>query len=371
MEFSGGIIMDKTKIPAGKKLVSPADKMTYMGRIDFSEPEAPVFIWAGSWVRMRFTGTSVSAAVFNKRFFNDMSLGFLIDGKECRADFGKEDEWEGEYIVPLAEGLEEGEHDILLFKRQDASHYYKFLGFIIDENAEVLEAPALPARKIECFGDSVSAGAVVEAMDNVGKSDPEDTKGIYDNAWHSYAAITARNLGAQLHDTAQGGIAIFDNTGWYHAPNFIGMETAYDKLCYFPEGEKGYTDWDFAKYVPNVVIFAVGQNDQHNEAEGDPDINDAAFRTRWKERYKDIIKSLREKYPKAYFVLTLTVLNHDPEWDKVIDEIANELNDERISHFMFTRSGRATPGHPRLSEQYEMAGELTAYLSNMGDKLWE
>lgn len=359
------------KIPAGKKLITADDKMSYMGRIDFSDKTAPAFVWAGSNVRMRFTGTSVSAALFNKRFFNKMSLGCLIDGKEGRADFGTADEWEKEYIVPLAEGLEDGEHEIILFKRQDASHYFKFFGFVIDEGGEVLDAPKLPTRKIECFGDSVSAGAVVEAMDCVGSSDPENTEGIYDNAWHSYAAITARNLGAQLNDTAQGGIAIFDNTGWYHAPNFIGMETAYNKLFYFPDGEKGYTDWDFSAYIPDVVIFAVGQNDQHNEADGDPDINDPAFRTHWKERYKDIIKDLMAKYPRADFVLTLTVLNHDPEWDKAIDEIANELDDERVSHFMFKRSGRATPGHPRLSEQYEMATELTAYLSGKGDKLWE
>lgn len=96
-----------------------------------------------------------------------------------------------------------------------------------------------PARKIECYGDSVSAGAVCEAVDFVASCDPEDHQGVYDNAWHSYAMITARNLGAQIHNIAQGGIAIFDNTGYYHAPNYIGMESVYNKLCYFPEGCKG------------------------------------------------------------------------------------------------------------------------------------
>ena len=358
-------------IPEGKKLVSPESSMAFMGRIDFSDTAAPVFVWAGSNVRMRFKGTSVSAAIFNKRFFNKMSLGFIIDGKEGRADFGTPDEWEKEYLVPLADGLDDGEHEIVLFKRQDASHYFKFFGFVVDEAAEILAAPVLPERRMECFGDSVSADAVVEAVEYTANNDPEGHDGCYDNAWYSYAAITARNLGARLNDTAQGGIAIFDNTGWYHAPNFIGMETAYNKLFYFPEGEKGYTDWDLSEYVPHVVIFAVGQNDQHNEADGDPDINDPAFRTRWKERYKDIIRDLRSKYPKALFVLTLTVLNHDLQWDKAIDEIACELDDENIRHFCFTRSGKATPGHPRMSEQYEMATELTAYLSGLGDKIWE
>lgn len=86
--------------------------------------------------------------------------------------------------------------------------------------------------------------------------------------------------------------------------------------------------------------------------------------------YKSIILDLRSKYPNATFVLLLTVLCHGEEWDKAVDEIANELNDQKITHFMFTRTGKATPGHPRLPEQYEMAEELTAYLSNMGDKIW-
>ncbi|MBR1862991.1 MAG: electron transporter RnfD [Ruminococcus sp.] len=363
--------MKNISIPEGKKLVPPdCGKMAFMGRISFRDPKAPEFYWAGSNVRMRFTGTSVKAALFNKRFYNDMSLGFILDGREGRADFGSPEEYEGEYLIDIAEGLEEGEHEIILFKRQDATHYFSFFGFVIDGNGEVLDAPVLPDRKIECFGDSVSAGAVVEAMDCVASPDPENNGGNFDNAWHSYAAITARNLGAQLHCTAQGGIAVFDNTGYYHAPDYIGMETAYNKLCYFPEGPEGYTDWDLGEYIPSLVIFAVGQNDQHNEAEGDPDITDPAFRRKWKERYKDIIKDLREKYGRPYFVLLLTVLNHGPEWDDALDEIVEELSDERISHLRFTRVGRATPGHPRLSEQYEMASELTAYISRLGDKVW-
>ena len=141
--------------------------------------------------------------------------------------------------------------------------------------------------------------------------------------------ITARNLGAQIHNIAQGGIAIFDNTGYYHAPNYIGMESVYNKLCYFPEGAKGVTPWDFENYTPDVVLFAVGQNDPHNEGHEDFDIADPDYRAKWKNAYKSIILDLRSKYPNATFVLLLTVLCHGEEWDKAVDEIANELNDQK------------------------------------------
>lgn len=350
-----------------KKLIkADSGKISFMGRIDFENVEKPIFYWAASNVRMRFKGTSVGAVIKDHRFYGIVSFGFIIDGKECKIDCPEEDK---EIYLPLAENLEDTEHEIIFFKRQDATHYFEFLGFAINEDGNVLEAIKLPSRKIECFGDSVSAGAVCEATDFVGQLDPENHDSIYDNAWHSYSNITARNLGAQIHDTAQGGIAIFDGTGYYHAPDFIGMETAYDKLCYFPEG-KGMTKWDFKNYIPDVVLFAVGQNDSHNEGHDDFDISDPDYRLKWKNRYKEIILSLREKYPDAVFILLLTVLCHDAEWDKAVDEIANELNDDKISHFMFKRTGKATPGHPRLPEQYEMAEELTAYISNMGDDIW-
>ncbi len=354
-----------------KKFIPAADPaIRYMGRIDRTIPDAPKIVFAGTMITLRFTGTELSAVICNHRFYNKMELGLLVDGKESKLSFEKDRQ---RFTLPLCQGLEDKEHEVTLFKRQDATHYFDFFGFEMEDTAEALPPLPLPDRRIECYGDSVSAGAVCEAVENVGQLDPDNTEGVYDNAYHSYSMITARNLGAEINNIAQGGIAIFDGTGYYHSPETIGMETAYDKAVYFPE-ECGYTDWDFSKYQPHVVIFAVGQNDQHCEQKEDPDITDPAYRTKWKERYKDIIRSLRSHYPKAHFILLLTVLMHYPTWDDALDEITAELKaegEDKVSHFMFKRCGKATPGHPRLQEQYEMASELTAYISRMGDEIWK
>ena len=344
-----------------------SEKLTYMGRIDFTDAKRPEFYYAGTNVTLRFKGTAVGVVILNHKYFNTQEIGYILDGKEGKLTFDENDK---DITLEIAKDLDDASHEVTIFKRQDASHYFEFVGFVLNNGAEVLDKKPLPKRKIECYGDSVSAGAVCEAVDYVASNDPEDNQGVYDNAWHSYSMITARNLGAQIHDIAQGGIAIFDGTGYYHCPNHIGMESVYNKLCYFPEGKNGVTEWNFENYTPDVVLFAVGQNDPHHEGFEDNDIKDSEYRLKWKNRYKDIILDLKSKYPNATFVFLLTVLCHDSEWDKVIDEIANELNDEKITHFMFTRTGKATPGHPRLPEQYEMAEELTAYLSNMGDKIW-
>lgn len=354
--------------------IKPSDKnLYYMGRIDFSDPDRVKFFYSGSLVKIKFKGEGLSARILNHKYYNVMELGVICDGFESKVTFEHREE---EIALTLAENLEFGEHTVILFKRQDATHYFEFLGFDIKgENAEILPLVETHTRKMEVFGDSVSAGAVCEAVDFTGKCDPEGHDGIYDNSWHSYISITARNLGAELHNNAQGGIALFDGSGYYHCPTHIGVESAYDKLCYFPEG--GISKWDFSKYTPQVVVFAFGQNDNHHEGHEDFNISDPEYRAKWKNRYKEVLLDIRSHYKNPTFILITTVLMHDPDWDNAIEEIKCELvsdglvPSDKIHHLMFTRNGKATPGHPRLSEQCEMAEELTAFISSFGDKIWE
>ncbi|MCI6345657.1 MAG: hypothetical protein MR777_04665 [Succinatimonas sp.] len=74
--------------------------------------------------------------------------------------------------------------------------------------------------------------------------------------------MCARKLGAKLHDIAQGGIALLDKTGWFHHPDYIGMESVYDKVHYNPYINP-VTTWDFSKFRPHVVVIAIGQNESH------------------------------------------------------------------------------------------------------------
>ena len=80
--------------------------------------------------------------------------------------------------------------------------------------------------------------------------------------------------------------------------------------------------------------------------------------------------ALRRVYPNALIVLTTTILQHDPAWDRAIDEVCDTMADPRVRHFMYLRNSTATPGHPRISEQREMAMELTSYLRSFGPELW-
>ncbi|MCR5815332.1 MAG: electron transporter RnfD [Ruminococcus sp.] len=340
------------------------ERLAYMGRLDDSKKESVRFIYAGSQVTVRFKGTYIAAVIANTMMSsNEMSIGALVDGKLIKSVFDNGWDNHDKQTVVLAEGLEDKEHTVTLFKRQAAYHFFEFYGFELSDGAEVSPYKKHYDMKIEVFGDSVSAGEVVEAVENTGSCDPDNHCGRFDNAYYAYPMITARNLNAEIHNNAQGGIAIFNGTGYFHMdPEAIGVETTWDKLSYYPEGP--YSDWDFSRFTPDVVIMAVGQNDPHCEGHEDRDIKDPEYRKKWKAKYKEITSSLMEKYPKAQFIFLLTVLMHYPDWDEAVKETAQELDSERVHYFEFTRTGKATPGHPRIYEQYEMAEELTAYIVN-------
>lgn len=340
-------------IPDGKKFV-PADSgcFQYTGRIDFDDPARPVLVWPYSSADTIFTGSSVGIVIKNIKMQEHTYFGAVVDGVMQRLTLENEGEDE---LFMLAEGLEEGEHTLRIYKRLAAAHYVEFAGIVLDENAETRNPEHKYDFKLEVYGDSVSAGEVTEALYYEGQCDPPHHS-QYDNSHFSYAASLARKLNAELHDIAQGGIAILDGTGYFCADQLTGMLSCYDKLRYSPY--KPRKDWDFGRWTPDAVIIAIGQNDANPEPER---IKTPEYRRLWKDSYIQLLNSLREKYPAARFVLLLTVLRHDKTWDDAIEEITREINSPEVTHFLFTRNGDATNGHPRATEQEEMACELYEY----------
>ena len=343
--------------------IRPSDPhLQYMGRIDFSDADAPRLIWAGSLVRIAFTGGGIAVTLENHRCYNGLQAGYVLDGREHQLALA-EDGCPHTYEIPVS-GT--GKHTLTVFKRQDSTHYLTLRGFTLADGAALSALPPLPDRKIEVYGDSVSAGSVTEAVDCVAAADPPVYDSVYDNAWHSYPMQAARLLHAQVQLNAQGGLALLDNTGYFDNGRY-GLETVYDKLDYLPFTPM--TPWDFTRYIPHVVIVAVGQNDQHFD--GREQTLDAAQRERWLMRYCGILTDLMRKYPDALFVLTLTVLMHDGFWEQLLDDACERMCSSRVRRFRFTRSGTATPGHPRIPEQCEMACELAEYLDSFGETLWQ
>lgn len=347
------------ELPADKKLITPENPaLDYMGRIDFEDPSRPVLVWPGTMIDVNFTGTSCALVIRNINHQELTHFGALVDGvmRKFTLKNTREDE-----LYTLAEGLEDKLHTLKLVKTLASHNYVEFVGIVIDEGGEVSSSNSRYDLNIEVYGDSVSAGEVTEAIFYEGRCDPENHFNKFDNAYFSYPLMLARHLNARVHNIAQGGIALLDGTGYFTSDHLWGMERCYDKIQYCPYGE--IKQWDFSRYTPDLVIIAIGQNDSSPDPEA---IKRSDYRRMWKDKYIKMLRDLMGKYPAARFILTLTVLKHDPTWDDALREIAEEMNDGRVTFFKFTRGGAATDGHPRATEQAEMAAELCAYIKSLG-----
>lgn len=341
------------------------EKLQYSGRIDFEEKNAPVLVYAASYVKIVFTGKRIAVELANHRSCWTNQMGYMLDGIQGRITLRDDDKRE---VYQIAENLSDTPHELMLFKRMDSCHIVTFYGFEIEDDAKVLLPAPKPARRIEVFGDSVSCGEVSEALAYMGKPDPQHD-GEYSNSWYSYAWMTARKLGAELHDTSQGGIALLDETGWFAAPHYKGVESCYDKIEYHPD-LLPIKKWDFSKYTPHVVVVAIGQNDNHPRDYMAEDY-DSERSVYWRERYQMFVERLMELYPKAQIILTTTILEHDANWDRAIGEVCRRIRSERVHHFLYRRTGTGTPGHIRILEAEEMAEELTAYIQSLGEDIWQ
>lgn len=349
-----------------QKLVNPnLEILKYSGRIDFSDPQAPIFIFPASSVSMVFTGTVLKILVKNNHSYYDNYLGYILDGVQKK--FHLADDNDLQEITITSELKGDKAHEIILFKRQDGCHEFTFCGFIISSGSEVTMPSKKPRRCMEFYGDSAAAGELIEDTDYTERQESKHN-GEYSNAWYSYAMMTARNLKVDVSIIAQGGIALLDNAGHFKSGS-IGMESIYDKLHFNPD-IGNVSMWDFEKYTPQVVVIDIGQNDAFPEDYMKKD-RKGVRATNWKKHYREFVLNIRRKYPNAFIVLTTTIINHHSSWDRAIGLICQDINDENIFHFLYSCNGRGTPFCTRIWSAEQMSFELSIFLKSFGTRIWE
>ena len=107
------------------------EKLQYMGRIDFAKEGGPEFVFPCTYVKIKFKGTFISVALTNTQNCWDNFMGVILDGEQTKFQLAGWNDWgRKEYI--LGENLEDTEHELMLFKRQDSCHTVQFHGFILN-----------------------------------------------------------------------------------------------------------------------------------------------------------------------------------------------------------------------------------------------
>ena len=326
---------------AATRFISAADpRFRYDGRIDFSDPKAPVLIWQASRVSVDFTGGTLSLFFKNSRdqcYFDvdvdgtNTIIGFTADTMSASKSFT---------------GLGPGRHRLVLFKRSEASAgTASFRGMEIADGAKV-SAPLPPVAKLrmEFIGDSITAGACDEDGD---KDQWEDRR--THNAARSYAALTARAFWADYRNISVSGMGIA--TGW--VPMKAG-ET-WDRLYPKPSSQRA----DLPAWMPDVVFVNFGEND-----DSFPRAHQQPFPAGYTDGYVALIQAVRRSYPAARIVLLRGGMFGGAKsaelraaWEAAVAHL--EAADPLIRHFVFTHW---TSNHPRVADHRAMADELISWL---------
>ncbi|MDW3645574.1 MAG: GDSL-type esterase/lipase family protein [Bacteroidia bacterium] len=336
------------EVPTGEGtdfFVHPAaDFIQYQGRIG-EEDGAKVLYWSGSSIKIQFKGEKMSVVLRDEKYDNYFNV--LLDGELI--NILRPDTLKKSYV--LVEDLKDETHVLEIFKRTEWEHGKTwFYGFEPETDTE-FEMPFQKKRRMEFYGNSITAAYAVE--DTSGKDSPDST---YTNFYQSYAAITARHFQANYNAIVRSGIGI--TVSWMP----IIMPEIWDRLDPTDPGSR----WDFRSIPnPDVVVVNLLQNDswlilledfeQYKIRFGDkkPSIE---FVTA---RYQDFIRNIRGKYPAAHIICMLGNMDITKEgspWPKYVQSVVDALEDPKI-HTLFVPH-QAISSHPQIKEQEAMADSL-------------
>jgi len=265
----------------------------YVGRFDFKDPEGPRCEWSASTVELALRGSNLKARI---RETGQDQLQVVVDGSPTQVIKLEK----GDQTYDIANNLPFGNHLVQLVKRSEAwVGMTQFLGYDVDGS---LQMPKKPKHVIEVIGDSISCG-----FGNEGKSHEEHFKIDTENAYMTYGAIAARDLGADFVDLAWSGRKMWpDNT----------MPEIYDFA--FPDDKT--SPWDMKKDVPSVIVINLATNDFGKE---NPDEKS------WTEAYAAFIGRLRVRAPKAKIYCAYGPMMSDnwPPGTKALTTLKRYLSD--------------------------------------------
>ncbi len=347
---NASIVASQIPTSVTRKIPATHEYFNYSGRIDWQDPQAPAFGFPGTVVEFKFTGTSLKLELAEDNWGGGNYIDVYLDNNPQPVTIELKPQGKQAVVYNIAEGLDNQPHQVVLVKRTDyIMGEFNFHGIIVD--GQLLPPEPDSTRKIEVYGDSITSGAVVEHPVR-GEQDPKGSNNHLSNAYHSYASILARDYDAELSLVSQSGASLLNGFGHWHRGT--GVEAFYDKS----QPLKDASLWDFANYNPDLVIIALGQNDSSTIRIG----RDISAQN-WKNRYKQLLTNLRAKYPTSYFVGMFPNMYHDRTWDSYLIEAIAEYRQEHNDHRVFSLIHQpVTPGHPRISEQQQMADTLKEFI---------
>ena len=306
---------------------------------------AYAFSNSGAGISFAFKGTSLEVKLASSAYneSNYTYAAVYIDDREPIAIKVTKSGW---YTV--AEDLEpEMLHNVRILKRSESNCGILVIETIkISEGGELYTAKPYPTdRKIQVLGDSITCG-----YGNLYNGGTYSCYTDVEDGTYTYATILGERYGAELDTVCISGIGLGtpDNEPWPILPAYKQQDNA------------SYSDFDFTSFVPDVIIVALGTND---DAQG-------ATHDEVKTAGTELIEFIRSKYPDAHIIWSYGIMSRGSM--NAIDELikSQQAKGDTKLHFLPTQADEANEGiglygHPNKKTHERMANEIGALIEQL------
>ncbi|MCG8582937.1 MAG: GDSL-type esterase/lipase family protein [Bacteroidales bacterium] len=346
------LLMFNTMIAQTKTIDADNPAFTYSGRVDYTKQGEVRYDWSGIAVYFKFTGDE---------------LAFLIEGgKRNYFNLFIDEELHevmhvpGDTVYSISGIKGKGWHTCRLQKRTEGEMGTTvFKGVQVGVRAKVAAYEALPKRKIEFVGNSITCGYGTE-----GKSPEEDFLPETENVNLSYAFITARAFDAECYVTAHSGLGVVRNYG--------DKKKVSTELATLPQRYHQTLDmdtamhWEFAKWRPDAVVVNLGTNDYSTNVQPDKAV--------FIDRYRQFIRQIRLGYGDVPIFCVSGPMVNEPAYSNVKEMVESSCviyNDRNlffigIPTFLLNKTtDLGSDYHPSYKGQLKMAGHIIPTIANV------
>ena len=346
------------------KVNAASDSVRLMGRT-VERDGSVTMAYSGVEMEIKFTGsTSVSMkgeVLFNHGWYNVYVDGRTLPVLEIPA---------GIFDVKIADRLDpKAVHTVRIVRRSESwEGVVRVDGFALGDGAKLMTPDPLPVRKILAIGDSITCGEYIEL------SDPSQVGDGTTNAELAYESLLAKYFNAQINIVAYGGKGIVRdwrgmNTQMLKDAAAEGTLSNPKEIVCAPDFfERALPDdpssmWDHSKYVPDLVIICIGQNDFSQVS---------LPVSEYVAAYVKFVDRIHEVYPKAPILVLsspMAEMSRDDGWQPrgiALERALTLLAQHYIRQgdpfvmplFVSHQPGTSLNSHPIASQHAAMAEEL-------------
>ncbi|MCK9280065.1 MAG: T9SS type A sorting domain-containing protein [Melioribacteraceae bacterium] len=340
--------MADNKMNAQNIITPDNPNIQYYGRWDLTDATAPSYSWPGVYLYAEFEGTSIGIRTAdNFNYFN-----IYIDGELKGIFHGNKT---GINNYSLFENLSDGQHSIKLLKRNETWNKFSYNGLILDEGKNLLPPAEKPERKIEFIGDSFTSASGNEYAYQDSPPDVEK----YTNVAEGFGPIIADHFGAQFMMSSISGFGMVLD---WQGIKTNAIPLVYDRTLSVSQ----YPKWDFAKWIPNLVVIGLGLNDYSGFGGWNGPIT-VENRELYKSEYHKFLARLLDIYPgvKILAVAAHVTWIQDAVKEIVIEE--NEVGNKNIFYadYPYYTGGYVNNGHPTVETHHKIAERIISAIDEI------